>query len=666
MASNQRIKLKRQTQVGAAAVGKKPTLASLEDGELAVNTVDGKLFLKKTDTSGVASIVEVGADPFPSQTNRAGKFLQTDGTSVTWALPSVVNSAQMDIAYSLAPASVMVGMVVYHNGTKYEAAIANDVTKADVIGVVTKIVPNVSVTITTNGFIDLTSLYPNQTGPWVAGNTYFLSATTAGVLTSVEPTGSGTISKPLMIAVSSAQGFFNNWRGIANDIPDSNINTLLPAQSAGTVGQVLTSGATGECYWANAGGGGSGASSVIDVDQVSHGFVIGDLVRYDGTVGMQRYVKSIASSADTSDVVGIVSSITNANRCTVTTGGVVTTLTGLTPGASYFLSATVAGAYTVVEPSAIGAISKPVLMALSTTSAIFYNWRGIGISVLSAAPEVASQVNNSGKFLTTNGVSTLWSAAVSSFNNRTGGVTLQSADVTTALGYTPYNGTTNPSNYVTTTTAVTSFNTRQGAVTLTSADITGVGGALLASPAFTGNPTAPTPASGDNDTSVATTAFVRTAINTYAVGSFNGRTGAVNLTSADITGVGGALLASPAFTGNPTAPTPAVSDNSTALATTSFVQSIAKANMQTLGTPGYVTLPGGLIMQWGNVLHNAASAQVTHSFGTPFPTTALVVFVSQDAEPNQPSVGASVVSRTQFKTYSTSNADGIFYLALGM
>lgn len=38
--------------------------------------------------------------------------------------------------------------------------------------------------------------------------------------------------------------------------------------------------------------------------------------------------------------------------------------------------------------------------------------------------------------------------------------------------------------------------------------------ANLASPAFTGNPTAPTPAVGDNDTSIATTAFVKTALQT--------------------------------------------------------------------------------------------------------------------------------------------------------
>jgi hypothetical protein len=36
--------------------------------------------------------------------------------------------------------------------------------------------------------------------------------------------------------------------------------------------------------------------------------------------------------------------------------------------------------------------------------------------------------------------------------------------------------------------------------------------AALASPAFTGNPTAPTPSPGDNDTSIATTAFVTNAV----------------------------------------------------------------------------------------------------------------------------------------------------------
>jgi hypothetical protein len=57
--------------------------------------------------------------------------------------------------------------------------------------------------------------------------------------------------------------------------------------------------------------------------------------------------------------------------------------------------------------------------------------------------------------------------------------------------------------------SVTSFNTRTGAVTLTLTDVTNVGGAPIASPVFTGTPTAPTPAPTDSSTKIATTAFVK-------------------------------------------------------------------------------------------------------------------------------------------------------------
>ena len=124
---------------------------------------------------------------------------------------------------------------------------------------------------------------------------------------------------------------------------------------------------------------------------------------------------------------------------------------------------------------------------------------------------------------------------------------------------------------------VASFNTRIGAVTLTLADVTGAGGAPLASPTFTGIPHAPSPTTPtQSDTQVATTAWVHTAITAATsamsfVDSFNGRQGAVTLALADVTGAGGAPIVSPAFTGVPTAPTPASTDNSTAIATTAFV-----------------------------------------------------------------------------------------------
>lgn len=57
--------------------------------------------------------------------------------------------------------------------------------------------------------------------------------------------------------------------------------------------------------------------------------------------------------------------------------------------------------------------------------------------------------------------------------------------------------------------------------------------ALLASPAFTGTPTAPTPSTGDNSTKIATTAWVK---NQTYVTSVAGKTGDVTLDFTDVSG----------------------------------------------------------------------------------------------------------------------------------
>ena len=189
-------------------------------------------------------------------------------------------------------------------------------------------------------------------------------------------------------------------------------------------------------------------------------------------------------------------------------------------------------------------------------------------------------------------------AGVASFNTRTGAVVLTGADLTSAGG-------------ALLASTVASFNGRTGAVFLLANDISGATGALLASPAFTGTPTAPTPTAGDNSTRLATTAFVASAsgfapINspaftgvptaptaavgtntlqlattayvlaavaagTAGVSTFNSRSGAVTLLAADLSAAGGALLASPALTGTPSAPTATAATSTTQIATTAFV-----------------------------------------------------------------------------------------------
>jgi hypothetical protein len=102
--------------------------------------------------------------------------------------------------------------------------------------------------------------------------------------------------------------------------------------------------------------------------------------------------------------------------------------------------------------------------------------------------------------------------------------------------------------------------------------------ALLNSPVFTGDPQAPTPSLGDNDTSISTTAFVKgqgyVTAATAPVTSVFSRTGAVVAVSGDYSVgqvTGAAPLASPTFTGVPAAPTAAPGTNTTQLATTAFV-----------------------------------------------------------------------------------------------
>lgn len=107
--------------------------------------------------------------------------------------------------------------------------------------------------------------------------------------------------------------------------------------------------------------------------------------------------------------------------------------------------------------------------------------------------------------------------------------------------------------------------------------------APLASPALTGTPTAPTPAAGTNTTQIATAAFVQAALAALV----NGAPGALDQLNELAAAMGNdpnfattmlnalaakASLDSPALTGNPTAPTPASTDNDASIATTAFTK----------------------------------------------------------------------------------------------
>lgn len=109
------------------------------------------------------------------------------------------------------------------------------------------------------------------------------------------------------------------------------------------------------------------------ITQSGHGFIIGDVIRYDITG--QSWKKAIATTAEYAEAAGIVQSST-ANAFNIIYEGKITGLSGLSGGCVYFLSPSVSGQYTATEPSVVGQVSKPILLASSVTEGTVLSYRG--------------------------------------------------------------------------------------------------------------------------------------------------------------------------------------------------------------------------------------------------------------------------------------------------
>ena len=110
--------------------------------------------------------------------------------------------------------------------------------------------------------------------------------------------------------------------------------------------------------------------------------------------------------------------------------------------------------------------------------------------------------------------------------------------------------------------------------------------APLASPDLTGTPTAPTVATTDSSTKIATTAFVQTIAAGKADADHNHDSRYYTQTELNTMLAAKAPLASPALTGTPTAPTAAVTTDTTQIATTAFVQDHAMIHLTAAATTG--------------------------------------------------------------------------------
>jgi len=190
-------------------------------------------------------------------------------------------------------------------------------------------------------------------------------------------------------------GEFDNRKLI---IDGSMCVTKLPTKSTETnivyidsVGK-LSSGATSS---------GGGQQTKFSVNQGSHSLSVGNIIK---STGANTYGKAQADSSANSEVVGIVTVVTDSSNFTYVTHGIIETgVPAQVAGTVMFLSATTPGGLSTSDATE-GQISKPLMVILeNNTKALFNNFRGQLIAGASPAstPAIGSILylyNNYGGF----------------------------------------------------------------------------------------------------------------------------------------------------------------------------------------------------------------------------------------------------------------------------
>ena len=230
--------------------------------------------------------------------NTTDDELQYYSSSSSW---STLGGGSTTIDVTQSSHGLSVGNVVRSSGTdgQYTKAQADSTSNVEVIGIVTEVADANNFTITVSGPVTVADAVPNLT----AGTALFLATTTAGALTSVEPTGTGEVSKPIaIVTTANSEMIFFNMRGVEVTTTDSYIATLIEdttPQLGGALdvnGQQITSVSNGNIVLmpngtGNVGIGTAGPGYKLDVN--------GDArIGGDFTVTGTSYLGNIQISAD--------------------------------------------------------------------------------------------------------------------------------------------------------------------------------------------------------------------------------------------------------------------------------------------------------------------------------------------------------------------------------
>ena len=209
---------------------------------------------------------------------------------------------------------------------------------------------------------------------------------------------------------------------------------------------------------------------------------------------------------------------------------------------------------------------------------------------------------------------------------------------------------------------------------LTGGTITGAGTCALAT-ALPNGTAATTQASSDTTTDVATDAFVHAVAAGFGSGTVTSVTCGTNLSGGTITSSGTCSFAPSTAFALPnltTATTQAAADNATNVATDAFANtaasnatsltSLASKFTQSLGTNGCITLPGGLIFQWGQISASTGANSVSYLGNCPLQAATYSVVATTALASNATfEVAITAISTSGFTLTNSGSSTATYY-----
>lgn len=207
---------------------------------------------------------------------------------------------------------------------------------------------------------------------YLAGDTNFTTVLAGDTNFITELENNPTFVTAITTIVTTGGGVLFQTEGTDNG-DQAKLNLI-----AGT-NMVITDDGMGNITFDATGGGGSGEVVRKTFTQTAHGFLDSQVLRSSGTDG--EYALAQADTPANADVIGIITTVVNANSFVVTVEGfdIIPSLPiGSVAGDNLYLDESTPGELSLVQPTTAGTVSQPLGRVINAATGLCYihNWRG--------------------------------------------------------------------------------------------------------------------------------------------------------------------------------------------------------------------------------------------------------------------------------------------------